>query len=145
MTKQWLTIGEVAGRAGIRASAIRYYESIGVLPEPEREGGQRRYREAIVDRLGLIAAGQQAGFSLEEIIELLRSSDQGRASERLRELAPRKLAAVEAQIERAEGIRRWLELASRCGCPTLEACALFEGRGDASVSARAAIQCATTR
>ncbi len=123
-----LTIGEVAKRAGIRASAIRYYESVRVLPEPERVSGLRRYRQEIVDRLGLIDAAQQAGFNLDEIAQLLRSSDSGRASERLRELAQRKLPDVEALIERTESMKRWLELASTCGCSTLEACALFQNR-----------------
>ena len=129
-----LTIGQVAKRAGIRTSAIRYYESVGVLPEPERVSGQRRYREDVVERLGLIDAAQQAGFNLEEIAELLRSSDRGRASERLRELANRKLTDVEALIDQAQRMKRWLELASSCGCSILEACALFQnelpiGRG----------------
>lgn len=133
-----LTIGQVAKRAGLRPSAIRYYESIGVLPEPQRVAGQRRYRAQVVDRLRLIAAGQEAGFSLEEIAELLRSSDRGRGSERLRELAAVKLAEVEAMIERATRTRRWLELASTCGCTTLEACALFAGRGPVERSSKAA-------
>ncbi len=121
-----LTIGQVAKQAGIRTSAIRYYESVGVLPEAERVSGQRRYREEIVDRLGLIDAAQQAGFNLDEIAELLRSSDSGRASQRLQELAERKLSEVEALIDRAERMKRWLKLASSCGCSTLEACALFQ-------------------
>jgi MerR family transcriptional regulator, redox-sensitive transcriptional activator SoxR len=97
-----------------------------VLPRAERVSGQRRYRGDTVERLGLIAAAKEAGFSLDEISELLRSSDEGRASERLRELADRKLPEVEALIVRAERMRRWLELASTCGCSTLEACALFD-------------------
>ena len=120
-----LTIGQVADRAGVNSSAIRYYESVGVLPEPERVSGQRRYGEDTVDRLGLIAAAQEAGFTLDEITDLLRSSDEGHASDQMRELARRKLPDVEALIDRAQRMKRWLEVASDCGCSTLEACALF--------------------
>jgi MerR family transcriptional regulator, redox-sensitive transcriptional activator SoxR len=129
-----LTIGEIASRAGIRTSAIRYYERVGVLPAPERVSGQRRYHEETVGRLGLIDAAQQAGFSLDEIAELLRSSDEGRGSEQLRELAAHRLPDVEALIERAQAMKRWLELATSCGCSTLEACALFEGGAPAGTA-----------
>jgi len=120
-----LTIGEVASQAGVRTSAIRYYERRGVLPRAERVSGQRRYHPETVERLGLIGAAKQAGFNLEEVGELLRSSDEGSASKRLRELADRKLPEVEALIDRAERMKQWLELASDCGCSTLEACGLF--------------------
>jgi MerR family transcriptional regulator, redox-sensitive transcriptional activator SoxR len=125
-----LTIGQVAERAGVNSSAIRYYESVGVLPEAERVSGQRRYGEDTVDRLGLIAAAQEAGFTLDEITDLLRSSDEGHASDQMRELARRKLPEVEALIDRAQRMQRWLELASDCGCSTLEACALFADGDD---------------
>ena len=59
-----LTIGEVARRTGVATSAIRYYESIGLLPEPERESGQRRYRESVIGRLAFVGVAQSAGFSL---------------------------------------------------------------------------------
>ena len=130
-----LTIGEVARGAGVRPSAIRYYERVGVLPPADRVSGQRRYSDDTIERLGLIAAAKQAGFSLDEIAELLRSSDEGRASERLREMADRKLPEVEALILRAERMKRWLELASTCGCSTLEACALFSEDDQAGVTA----------
>jgi MerR family transcriptional regulator, redox-sensitive transcriptional activator SoxR len=126
-----LTIGQVADRAGVNSSAIRYYESVGLLPKPERVSGQRRYGEDTVDRLGLIAAAQEAGFTLDEIADLLRSSDEGHASDQMRDLARRKLPDVEALIDRAQRMKRWLEVASDCGCSTLEACALFADGDDA--------------
>ncbi len=63
-----LTIGEAAARAGIRASAIRYYERVGLIPPPERVSGRRRYEEGIVRRLELIAVAKEAGFSLDEAV-----------------------------------------------------------------------------
>lgn len=125
-----LTIGEVARRAGVRASAIRYYERVGVLAEPERVSGQRRYAPETIDRLGVIHAAQGAGFSLEEIAALLRSSDDGRAAAELRALAERKLPDVEQLIVRAQRMKEWLELAAGCECGSLDVCALFEAEGD---------------
>jgi MerR family redox-sensitive transcriptional activator SoxR len=137
MTDQLMTIGEVARRAGVRASAIRYYESRGVLPAAERVGGQRRYGEDTVERLGFVDVAQQAGFSLDEIRDLLEGSEQGEVSTRLRALARRKLPEVEQLIMRANAMKQWLEVATECGCPTLDVCGLFEQRpADAANGAR---------
>jgi MerR family redox-sensitive transcriptional activator SoxR len=126
---QELFIGEVARRAGIRPSAIRYYESIGLLPEPERTSGRRRYPPEILRTLSIIGAAQRAGLSLDDVRELLAaSSGNGRVSERLRTIARRKLPEVDALIERALLVRSWLEAAADCRCPTLEDCPLFDGK-----------------
>jgi MerR family redox-sensitive transcriptional activator SoxR len=125
-----LSIGEVARRAGVKTSSIRYYEAIGVLPTPERESGQRRYELTAVDRLKAIGVAQQAGFSLDEIRELLDGSENGEASERLRSLAERKLPEVEELIARAQAMRAWLETATGCNCSSLDVCALFGGGDD---------------
>jgi MerR family redox-sensitive transcriptional activator SoxR len=122
-----LTIGQLARRAGLRTSAIRYYESVGVLPEPERERGQRRYSEDTVRRLELVGVAKRAGLSLDEARVLLAADDEGTpVHEPLRGLAERKLPEVEALIERAEAMRRWLTAAGGCECRTLDACALFD-------------------
>ncbi len=125
MAPETLGIGEVAAQAGLRTSSIRYYESVGVLPEPERAGGQRRYTPEVLDRLRFVEIAQRAGFSLAEIRELLEGADDGRASDRLQALAQRRLPDVEALIARAEAMRAWLEAAAECECPSLESCALF--------------------
>lgn len=121
-----LTIGEVAKQAGVKTSSIRYYESVGVLPEPTRVSGQRRYRRDVLLQLTVIGVAQRAGFSLEEVRELLVGSAGDRPSERLQALARRKMPEVEALIERAEAMKGWLEAASVCECPDFDACALFE-------------------
>ena len=127
MTEATLSIGEVAKRAGVNVSAIRYYERNGLLPEPERESGQRRYTDATIRRLGTIDVAKRAGFSLAEVRTLLDSVDGGApAHEQLRTLAERKLPDVEALIQRAQEMRGWLSLATACGCESLEACALFD-------------------
>jgi len=122
-----MTIGELAGRAGVKPSTIRYYESLGLLPEPERESGQRRYGEETLRLLDLIDVAKRAGFSLEETGVLLATREDGAPLHpRLRELAQRKLPEVEALIGSAEAMRSWLLRASDCSCPTLDICALFD-------------------
>jgi MerR family redox-sensitive transcriptional activator SoxR len=125
MNEAELTIGEVAKRAGIATSAIRFYERVGVLPQAGRTNGRRRYGPETVDRLATIGVAQRAGLNLEEIGALLQSSDQGTASERLKELARRKLPEIEDLIARAEAMREWLLMAEECGCPTVDVCDLF--------------------
>jgi MerR family redox-sensitive transcriptional activator SoxR len=122
-----LTIGEVAREVGMRTSRIRYYESVGVLPVPERVSGMRRYTPDVVRRLGIIDVAQRVGFTLEEIRELM-SSEHGTAHEQLRRLAERKLPDVNELIQRAQSVRRWLEMTSHCDCETLDVCSLFDDR-----------------
>jgi MerR family redox-sensitive transcriptional activator SoxR len=123
------SIGEVARRAGVRPSALRYYERVGVLPSPGRENGRRRYggealREAL-DRLAVVRVAQRAGFTIAEIRTLLDGfSEDTPPSERWRVLAQDKLPEVEALVERALGMRDLLERGLRCGCLSLEGCAL---------------------
>ena len=121
-----ITIGQVAARAGIRVSHIRYYEEIGVLPQPVRVSGQRRYDEDVLHRLSIIDVAQRAGLTLDEIRELTgpRLRDES-AGERLRELAQHKLPHIEALIERAQAVKRWLEIAGSCDCKTVDVCGLF--------------------
>ena len=122
-----MRIGEVAREAGVRVSALRYYEEIGLLPEPERESGQRVYDRSVFRRLALIDVSQRAGLSLSEIRELL---DAGTApvSDQLQELAARKLPEVEELIRRAEAMRDWLRTAESCGCASVDECGLFDIR-----------------
>ena len=122
-----LTIGELGKLAGKRPSLIRYYEQIGLLPQPVRVSGQRRYDPGTVRTLTVIDTAQRAGLTLEEIKVLLSASpDDKSAIERLREVAARKLPEITALLERTELVRSWLECAARCECPDLDACPLFD-------------------
>ena len=124
-----MSIGEVAQRAGVRPSALRYYEGVGLLLAPERKNGRRRYdgevlRE-VLDRLAVVRAAQQAGFTISETRMLLDGfSEDTPPSERWRILAREKLTEVDALIERALGMKDLLERALRCECLSLEDCAL---------------------
>jgi len=119
-----LTIGEVAGRAGVRASAIRYYEEAGLLEEPERVGGKRRYDEEVLRRLALIGSAKRAGFTLGEIRTLLRGFPAGTgAAQRWQALASEKLVEVDDAIAQLRVTRELLEEALRCECASLDECA----------------------
>lgn len=122
-----LMIGEVAQQAGVQPSALRYYESIGILPAPERVNGRRRYDAEILQRLAVIQLAQQAGFTLAEIGTLFEGFEDGATpSSRWRALAEQKLPEVEEQIARAQAMKRFLKEGLRCGCLMLEECAIVE-------------------
>jgi MerR family transcriptional regulator, redox-sensitive transcriptional activator SoxR len=123
--RRGLAIGEVAEQAGMSASRIRYYEARGLLPQPERVSGKRRYGPDVLRRLAIIDAAQRVGFGLEEIRDLLASRDE-LAHERLRELALAKLPELDQLIERATSVRRLLEICSECDCESIDVCRMFD-------------------
>ena len=107
-------IGEIARRAGVRASLIRYYERIGLLQAPEHVSGQRRYDLSVLRRLAVIDSTQRAGLSLDEIRQLLDAGSDPR-SELMRDLAARKLPEIDTLIDSAERVRHWLTTGIRAG------------------------------
>jgi MerR family redox-sensitive transcriptional activator SoxR len=118
-----LTIGEVASQAGLRTSAIRYYEDIGVLPRPERTHGHRRYSTLVFQQLAFIQLAQAAGFSIAEIQTLVSGFEEtAPLGVRWRTLAEQKLAELDILITRAQGMKRVLEEGIRCQCLNLEEC-----------------------
>ncbi len=122
----WHSIGEVAQKAGLRPSALRYYESVGLLPVPVRAGGQRCYDTSIFQHIRLIQAAQKAGFCIAEIKMLLDRSDAGDAyAQRLQVLARRKLAQVERLIANAQAMKQILEAGLTCHCARMEDCLMF--------------------
>jgi MerR family transcriptional regulator, redox-sensitive transcriptional activator SoxR len=113
-----LTIGEVAKKAGLRASAIRFYERIGLLPKPLRSGGQRRYDASVLGRLAVLQRARDCGFTLEEAAGFF--NDCGRPAERWQRVACKKLTELDALIERVAAIRDLLQ--RRCECADLDEC-----------------------
>jgi MerR family redox-sensitive transcriptional activator SoxR len=119
-------IGEVARRAGLRPSAIRYYESEGLLPKNARVSGQRRYDEEVFARLDVIRLARDSGFTIAEVKTLLTGFARDTPpSVRWTALATRKLKEVEALIDRAKRTREFLKSTLACGCVRLEDCARF--------------------
>ncbi|HEV2491327.1 MAG TPA: MerR family transcriptional regulator [Candidatus Acidoferrales bacterium] len=119
-----LTISEVARQVGLQASAIRYYERIGLLPPAQRMSGQRRYDTTALYRLAIIQWGRQLGFTLEEIRQLFFGfRNVTRASERWRTLSRKKVAELDGLMDRIKTMRRLLTKMMRdCRCVTLEQC-----------------------
>jgi MerR family redox-sensitive transcriptional activator SoxR len=117
-------IGEVARRVGVRASTVRYYEERGLIAPEGRSGGKRVYAQQAVERMALIAFAKKAGFSLDEIRELLAGfPDDTPASIRWSKLAEAKLVELDAMSQRIELMRAALHQVSRCGCHDLDQCA----------------------
>src|SRR6202171_6617214 len=87
-----LSIGEVARRSGVRTSAIRYYEKIGLMPKAPRMNGRRRYDEAALERLAIIRFAKRVGFGIADMGVLLDGAPGRPQPERWRKLAHEKLA-----------------------------------------------------
>ena len=125
-----LTIGELARRAGVTASALRYYEELGLLPAPARISGQRRYPEAAARLVGTILLYSDAGFTLAGQKALMAS--RAGAPGVWKQLAQRKLAELDEQIARAQAAREAISHGLRCPHEDITRCPNF----NAGVTAR---------
>jgi MerR family transcriptional regulator, redox-sensitive transcriptional activator SoxR len=122
-----ITIGELAARSGVAASALRFYEERGLIHSRRTAGNQRRYERAMLRRVAVVKAAQQLGVPLEEIGRALdqlphgrvpRRRDWERLSRAWRERLDRRIAALER-------LRETLDGCIGCGCLSLDRCALF--------------------
>lgn len=129
----WLTIGEVAARSGVATSALRFYETKGLIASERTDGNQRRYPRATLRRVALIRAGQEVGLSLAELAEALEhlphdktptKSDWGRLSKAWQ-------SRLDARIAEMVALRDELTDCIGCGCLSLKSCAIFNP-GDAA-------------
>lgn len=119
-----MTIGQIARKSGLRASAIRFYERSGLLPKPVRASGQRRYDERVLDCLVLIEFAKGCGFTLDEIRQLFGGfRDRTPVLARVGRLAERKIQELDAMVSRLEVMKATLERAQRCRCVDVEECA----------------------
>jgi MerR family transcriptional regulator, redox-sensitive transcriptional activator SoxR len=118
-----MKIGQLAARAGVNASAIRYYEKMGLLAAPHRIGGQRRYPGDALDRVLLIRFAGEMGFSLGEIKLFLHGlRDNAPVGPRWKKLAHRKIREVEENIQRSVLLKSLLENLLHCRCASLQIC-----------------------
>lgn len=124
---EWLSIGELAKRSGVATSALRFYETKGLIRSERTDGNQRRYPRATLRRVALIRAGQEVGLTLAELFAALETlphdktpnkADWGRLSRAWR-------SRLDAQIEELMGLRDELSDCIGCGCLSLKSCALF--------------------
>jgi MerR family redox-sensitive transcriptional activator SoxR len=117
-----MTIGAVAKQCGLQASAIRYYERMGLLPKPSRMGGRRIYGDGVLDRIAFVQFARSAGFSVAEIRALAGAGGQTPLSKAMRRMAERKLGKVERLIAQANLMKEVLAKALRCQCIDPQEC-----------------------
>lgn len=118
-----MKIGQLAHRAGLRASAIRYYERLGLLAPPHRVGGQRRYSPDALDRVLLIRFASEMGFSLAEIKVFLSGlREDAPVGPRWKKLATKKISEVEESIARSLRLKTLLQNLLHCRCASLKQC-----------------------
>jgi len=121
-----LTIGQLGERVGLRPSALRYYEKVGLLPKPQRINGQRRYNGEAEVWIAAIQVAQLAGFTVAEIERLLHGYPRSaKPSERWQDLARQKLPEIEELIRRATQMKSLLLEGIRCNCSSLSDCAVI--------------------
>lgn len=128
-----LTIGQVAQYAGVQTSAIRYYESVGLLPRPQRVNGRRRYDPSVLKRLGLIQLVRQAGFGIRELQVLFGGlTMDAPASTQWQTLAAAKITEMEALIKQTQATKAWLVEALQHKCTGVDDCVTltFDETGD---------------
>jgi MerR family transcriptional regulator, redox-sensitive transcriptional activator SoxR len=122
-----LTIGEVARRTGVQTSALRFYETAGILRPARRVAGRRRYAEDAVRVVEVVRFAQSAGFTLAEIRMLFAGFGADTPlSSRWAALAEAKLRELDELVARAAQMRRAIEAGLACGCVRLEDCAIGE-------------------
>lgn len=111
-----MTIGQVADAVDMATSTLRYYDDIGLVEPTTRISGQRRYTDRAVRRLRVIDSCQRAGFTLDEIAQLLDSTGDWTS------LARRKLDELHARIQQLQQAVQLVDDALACGCDNLEGC-----------------------
>ena len=121
-----LTIGEVATRAGVATSALRYYEQQGLVASQRSAGGQRRYPRSVLRRLAFVRAAQNVGLSLDEVRAALATLPAERTPTRAdwARLSRTWRARLDEQIAGLEKLRDGLTSCIGCGCLSLRTCAL---------------------
>ena len=129
-----LTIGELARRTGVAASALRYYEELGLLPAPARISGQRRYPKSAARLVAAILLYSDAGFTLAEQQALLATGASTPGDRR--QLMQRKLAELDERIARAQAVREAIGHGLRCPHEDITHCPNF----NAGITARLAGQ-----
>jgi MerR family redox-sensitive transcriptional activator SoxR len=118
-----MLIGEVARRAGLTTSALRYYEREGLLPPPARLAKRRIYDSQVIARIRIVQLARSAGFSIAETRAFVSNNPScGIPSTRWRTMAERKLQEMDALIARATQMKGLLRSSFKCGCLTIQDC-----------------------
>jgi MerR family redox-sensitive transcriptional activator SoxR len=122
-----VTIGQLAQRSGVATSAIRFYESRGLIHSVRTTGNQRRYEQSTLRRVAFLRAAQQVGLSLEEIGQALATLPDNRTPTKAdwTRLSQAWQSRLDEQIVRIERLRDRLTACIGCGCLSLKTCALY--------------------
>lgn len=121
-----LDIAEVARRSGTKPSALRYYESLGIIAPDSRKGLRRQYDVSVLDRLALVSLGQRAGFTLQEIAETLGPVSASVATFHLeRERISLRADEVDRRIRELNLLSRALRHVAKCTAPSHAECPTF--------------------
>lgn len=135
MKKWW--IGQVVKVSGVPASTIRYYESAGLLPRPQRIHGRRCYDDRVLLLLAAIKTAKRAGFTMREIRTFLREFPEGVSpSARWKAMAHQKLKELDVAIARMESMKALLRAGLRCRCQDLSLCDLLPAFAPAGMGDR---------
>jgi MerR family redox-sensitive transcriptional activator SoxR len=119
-----VTIGEVAEKAALATSAIRYYERTGLLKQPLRKNGRRVYSDDILHQLVIIEFAKETGFTLSETKLLLHGFPENTpASARWKKMASKKIRELDVALAKTRAMRDMLEAMTSCRCRKLEQCA----------------------
>jgi MerR family redox-sensitive transcriptional activator SoxR len=127
MPQNLLSVGELAERAGVAASALRYYEEQGLIRSGRSSGGHRQYPRDMLRRVAFIRAGQRVGLSLEDIRAALATLPEGRTPTKAdwERLARGWQALLDERLAQLQRLRDQLSGCIGCGCLSLRACALY--------------------
>jgi MerR family redox-sensitive transcriptional activator SoxR len=124
-----ISISQVAQQTGLRPSALRYYEEIGLLSPTKRVGGRRYYNEDVFQRLAIIQTGQQAGFTLAELRVLLNDILAASSpSARWHDLIERKVREMNALLVNVQSMKNLLEDIMNCDDVSLAECIVLTGQ-----------------
>ena len=126
-TTDVLTIGEVARRSGLAPSALRYYETLGLIRSSRTVGDQRRYPRSVLRRLAVVRSAQNVGLSLDQIIEALSGLDPDAAPTKRQwsRISASWRPLLDQRIRELEAVRDNLDSCIGCGCLSMRQCALF--------------------
>lgn len=129
MTLTFLTIGQLAKATGTKVETIRFYEKVGLLPEPERTSANyRAYTRQHLERLSFIRKARDLGFSLDQVRALMAlSDDKDRSCVAVDDIARDHLQEVERKIADLESLRVELKnIIQQCDCGTVADCRIIE-------------------
>ncbi len=127
MPSQGLTIGDLANRTGLAVSAIRFYETHGIVHPLRNAGGHRRYDKADLRRLSFAMIAQRLGFTLADIAVQMAHLPTHKAPTKTdwTRISTAMRSDIDARIAQLETLRDRLDGCIGCGCLSLEACALY--------------------